>query len=343
MKLIKKIELKKEVKKSDFVYLATDPDREGEAIAWHLKEVLGGHDDKYLRVKYPEITKAAIHKAFENPGRVNMNLVNAQQARRILDRLVGYKLSPFVSQKIRRGLSAGRVQSVAVRMIVDRENEIRAFVPKEYWSIEALLEKDGIQVRIIEKDPQRCRVLAEQLPNADIIQGDFTSRGELEENGLSACDAFLSLAGLDEVNMITSLYASSQGVGQVITKLDRPGNSLLAGELDLGSIICPRELCCNDIVRYVRAMGNQTGAAISVHSIAEGEAEAVEFLVDDSVRNCGVPLKELKLRPNMLLASISRRGSVEIPSGDSCIRVGDNVVVVTTTRGCLKTLNDIFA
>ncbi len=214
---------------------------------------------------------------------------------------------------------------------------------KVCYYLAKLLEKDGIQVRIIEKDPQRCRVLAEQLPNADIIQGDFTNRNELEENGLAACDAFLSLAGLDEMNMITSLYASSRKVSQVITKLDRPGNSLLAGELELGSIICPRELCCNDIVRYVRAMDNQTGAAISVHSIAEGEAEAVEFLVDESIRNCGVPLKELKLRPNMLLASISRRGFVEIPGGDSCIRVGDNVVVVTTARGSLKTLNDIFA
>ena len=145
------------------------------------------------------------------------------------------------------------------------------------------------------------------------------------------------------MNMITSLYASSRDVSQVITKLDRPGNSLLAGSLELGSVICPRELCCNDIVRYVRAMDNQTGAAISVHAIAEGQAEAVEFLADDTTRNCGIPLKDLKLRPGVLLSSISRRGAVEIPGGDSSIRVGDNVVVVTAERGALRTLNDIFA
>lgn len=214
---------------------------------------------------------------------------------------------------------------------------------KVCYYLAKLLEKDRIQVRIIEKDPQRCRVLAEQLPNADIILGDFTDRSTLEENGLRECDAFLSLAGLDEMNMITSLYASSRDVSQVITKLDRPGNSLLAGSLELGSVICPRELCCNDIVRYVRAMDNQTGAAISVHAIAEGQAEAVEFLADDTTRNCGIPLKDLKLRPGVLLSSISRRGAVEIPGGDSSIRVGDNVVVVTAERGALRTLNDIFA
>ena len=206
-----------------------------------------------------------------------------------------------------------------------------------------LLEKDGIRVRILEKDPARCRALAEQLPQASIIQTDFTNRDELEENGLSTCDAFLSLAGIDELNMVTSLYATSRQVSQVITKLDRPGNSLLAGDLDIGSVICPRELCCNDIVRYVRAMDHQTGAAISVHSIAEGQAEAVEFLADDTTQNCGIPLKSLKLRANVLLASISRKGNAEVPGGESYIQPGDNVVVVTTARGSLKTLNDIFA
>ena len=112
-------ELKKLAKTSDKVYLATDLDREGEAIAWHLKEVLGGDDDKYLRVKYPEITKAAIHKAFENPGRINMDLVNAQQTRRFLDRVVGFMVSPLLWKKVARGLSAGRVQSVAVELIVE--------------------------------------------------------------------------------------------------------------------------------------------------------------------------------------------------------------------------------
>ncbi len=130
-------ELKKDVANSEKVFLATDPDREGEAISWHLATLLDLDLEDKNRVTFNEITKTGIKNGMESPRAVDMNLVNAQQARRILDRLVGYRLSPFVSQKIRRGLSAGRVQSVAVRMIVDREAEIKAFVPEEYWSIDA--------------------------------------------------------------------------------------------------------------------------------------------------------------------------------------------------------------
>ena len=130
-------ELKEKVAESDYVYLATDPDREGEAISWHLAALLGLDTDKKNRITFHEITKSGIEAGMKEPRSIDMDLVNAQQARRILDRLVGYKLSPFISQKIRRGLSAGRVQSVAVRLIVDRENEIRAFKPEEYWSLDA--------------------------------------------------------------------------------------------------------------------------------------------------------------------------------------------------------------
>ncbi len=134
-KLVK--ELKKLASESDSVYLATDPDREGEAISWHLAYILGLPEDYCKRVEFNEITKTGVQNGMEHPRSINNDLVNAQQARRILDRLVGYKLSPFISQKIRRGLSAGRVQSVALRIIVDRENEIREFKPEEYWSIDA--------------------------------------------------------------------------------------------------------------------------------------------------------------------------------------------------------------
>ena len=129
-------DLKKRADKSEYVYLATDPDREGEAISWHLANILGLNLSDKNRVTFNEITKTGVKNGMAAPRKVDLDLVNAQQARRILDRLVGYKLSPFVSQKIRRGLSAGRVQSVAVRMICDREAEIRAFVPQEYWTIE---------------------------------------------------------------------------------------------------------------------------------------------------------------------------------------------------------------
>ena len=140
-KLVK--ELKAAVDKSDEVYLATDPDREGEAISWHLATLLDIDMNKPCRVTFNEITKTGIMNGIANPHKIDMDLVNAQQARRILDRLVGYRISPFVSQKIRRGLSAGRVQSVAVRLIVDREEEIRAFKPEEYWTIDAKFTPPG--------------------------------------------------------------------------------------------------------------------------------------------------------------------------------------------------------
>ena len=142
-KLVQKLQEKAE--KSDSVLLATDPDREGEAISWHLAYLLGLSTEDKNRVTFNEITKTGIKAGMENPRSIDQNLVDAQQARRILDRLVGYKLSPFLSQKIRHGLSAGRVQSVAVRIIADREDEIRAFVPEEYWSIEAKLSPKGLR------------------------------------------------------------------------------------------------------------------------------------------------------------------------------------------------------
>lgn len=132
-------ELKASAKASDVVYLATDPDREGEAISWHLKALLGLDDDKAKRVTFNEITKKVVTESIREPRAIDQNLVDAQQARRILDRIVGYELSPLLWKKVRRGLSAGRVQSVAMRMVDDREKEIKAFRPEEYWSLQASL------------------------------------------------------------------------------------------------------------------------------------------------------------------------------------------------------------
>ena len=136
-------DLKSTAAKVDAVYLATDPDREGEAISWHLKELLGLSDEKAHRVTFNEITQRVVKESIQNPRRIDYNLVDAQQARRILDRIVGYELSPLLWKKIRRGLSAGRVQSVATRLVVDRENEIRAFIPEEYWSLDVTLNRVG--------------------------------------------------------------------------------------------------------------------------------------------------------------------------------------------------------
>jgi DNA topoisomerase-1 len=136
-------ELKKQAKKSDTIYLATDPDREGEAISWHLAQLLNLNMNDNNRVTFNEITKTGVQNGMNNPRQIDIDLVNAQQTRRILDRIVGYQLSPFLWKKVKRGLSAGRVQSVTVRLIVDREREIRSFVPVEYWSVDAKFTTKG--------------------------------------------------------------------------------------------------------------------------------------------------------------------------------------------------------
>ncbi len=136
-------DLRKKVKKADKVYLATDPDREGEAISWHLFHILKLEDKPTYRITFNEITKNAVKESLKNPRKIDMDLVNAQQTRRILDRMVGYRISPVLWAKVKRGLSAGRVQSIALRIICDRENEINEFIPEEYWTLDAILKVDG--------------------------------------------------------------------------------------------------------------------------------------------------------------------------------------------------------
>lgn len=205
------------------------------------------------------------------------------------------------------------------------------------------LKKSGISVRIIEKDYDRCRELGEQLPEAEIIHGNVQEEDLLEGDGITGTDALVTLTGLDELNMVVSLYGTSRNVPQVITKLSNIGNRSVIGDLDLGSVVSPRELVCNNIVRYVRAMENQTGAAVSVHTIADGQAEAMEFLVEEHTRNCDKPLKDIKLKPNVLLVSITHGAATEIPNGNSMFSWGDTVVVVTNSRENIRQLNDIFA
>ncbi len=144
-------ELRKMVKKADIVYLATDPDREGEAISWHLSKALKLDDKKMKRITFNEITKNAVKESLKHPRKINTNLVDAQQARRVLDRMVGYGISPLLWEKVKRGLSAGRVQSVALRMICDREAEIDEFIPEEYWTLEAVLSVEGEKKPLVAK------------------------------------------------------------------------------------------------------------------------------------------------------------------------------------------------
>ncbi len=182
-------ELKKDAKSAKKVYLATDPDREGEAIAWHLSNILDVDKDKITRVTFNEITKTAVQKAIKEPRDIDINLVDAQQARRVLDRIVGYKMSPVLWKKVRRGLSAGRVQSVAVKLIVDREEEIEKFIPEEYWNIYAKLldEKSNkiFDARFYGKDGKKLEIhnkeqvdeILENIKNAKYIVEDI-KKGE---------------------------------------------------------------------------------------------------------------------------------------------------------------------
>ena len=211
------------------------------------------------------------------------------------------------------------------------------------YYLASLLEKDGISVQIIESNRDRCAELAALLPDTTIIHGDATDQDLLNSLGLSRCDALVTLTGLDELNMIMSLYGIKQSVPLVITKLSHLGNRSIIDSLSLGSVICPKDLCCNTIVRYVRAMQKQTGAALSLRTIADGQAEAIEFLVDEHTQNCDIPLKQLKLKSDVLVAMINRGAYTEIPSGDSRFHIGDSVVVVTSKQGSLQDLNDIFA
>ena len=143
--------LRKEVKKAEKIYLATDPDREGEAISWHLLKALKLEDKKVYRITFNEITKNAVKESLKNAREINMDLVDAQQARRVLDRMVGYRISPLLWAKVKRGLSAGRVQSVALRIICDREEEINEFIPEEYWTLDGVFRIPGERKPVMAK------------------------------------------------------------------------------------------------------------------------------------------------------------------------------------------------
>ena len=185
--------LKSDAKKAKKVYLATDPDREGEAIAWHLSKIIEEDKDKITRVTFNEITKSAVQKAIKEPRDIDMDTVDAQQARRVLDRIVGYKISPLLWKKVKRGLSAGRVQSVAVKLIVDRENEIENFIPQEYWNIYANLKdeksKKEFEARFFGKDGKKQEInskeqvdeILKNIENAKYIVSEI-KKGEKKRN-----------------------------------------------------------------------------------------------------------------------------------------------------------------
>ena len=211
------------------------------------------------------------------------------------------------------------------------------------YYLAASLVRSGIDVKIVERNSARCEEIKALLPEAEVIQGDAGDMELLESEGLQNYDALVALTGEDELNMIVSLCAKNAGVPQVITKMSHAGHRNIIDALNLGSVVCPKDLVVSNIVRYVRAMQNQTGAALSVHSIADGQVEAMEFIVDKNTKNCGVPLKSLTPKPNVLIAGITHGAWTEIPNGDSMFHKGDSVVVVVI-RGdrAVRQLNDCF-
>lgn len=211
-----------------------------------------------------------------------------------------------------------------------------------YYLAQSLLGA-GVRVKIIEQKPERCQQLASMLPRAYIIEGDGSSQSLLETEGIAETDALVTLTGLDEQNVIMSLYGSAEGVPNVITKVNRMESTGMLENLSVGSVVSPKELCCAHIVQYVRAMQNQTGAAVTLHRIADGRAEALEFVVHKNSRYIGEQLKDLRLKPNVLISCITHRGKTILPEGSSSFQVGDTVIVVTSREMPILQFNDIFA
>lgn len=210
-----------------------------------------------------------------------------------------------------------------------------------YYLAERLV-KNGVVVQLIEQNEKRCMELAEKLPGVYVIHGDASSQYLLESEGINSCDALVTMTGIDEMNMVISLYAQKCGVQQVITKVGHKEISSIYDGLGLGSIICPKELVCSNILRYVRAMKNSTGAAVTIHGIAEGQAEALEFIVDADTANQGVPLRNIHTRHGALIVCITHGSRTEIPNGNSVFTKGDSVIVVVKGGMTLQTLNELF-
>ncbi len=210
-----------------------------------------------------------------------------------------------------------------------------------YYLAKSLIDV-GMQVKIIEQDERRCVELAQLLPEASIIQADGSSQETLDSEGLDTTDALVTLTGLDELNVVMAMYAGARGVPLIVTKVNRIETTGLLENLNIGSVISPKELCSATIVQYVRAMQNQTGAAVSVHLIAGGQVEALEFRVTEETRNLRTPLRDIRLKSNILISCITRRAKTILPDGGSHLEPGDTVIVVTGRETPLLQLNDIF-
>ena len=211
-----------------------------------------------------------------------------------------------------------------------------------YYLGQRLIES-GIKIKIVESDPTTSRLIMNQLPQASVVRENPQDQEALIREGIEDFDSLVSLTSQDAINAITAMYGVSLGIQTVISKFDQMSSSLLFGKLPLGSVVRPQDLASNSIVRYVRAMQNQSGAATSIHYIAGGKAEAMEFEVTDKAPHLNEPLKAFKLKDNVLIACIRSGSETIIPNGDSSFKPGDSLVVVTNKSGAVAQLNDIFA
>ena len=211
-----------------------------------------------------------------------------------------------------------------------------------YYLTNRLL-KEGISVKIIDINEERCVKMAEAIPRACVVRGDASVHNTLLKEGVGESDAMINLTGMDELNIVLGLYGTSNHVPRVITKVGHTDSTQILGNLQVGSIVSPKELCCTAIVRYVRAMQNQVGAAESIHSFADGQAEALEFVVTEETRHRGEKLMDVSMKKNVLVASIARKQQIIFPKGDSYFEVGDRLVIISTGKRAIHQLNDIFA
>ncbi len=229
----------------------------------------------------------------------------------------------------------GIITRKAKRVLIAGGGRISYYLAKE-------LETNGMDCTIVEINEERCKELAEMLPNVTIINGDASSQEFLDMEGVGTSDAVVTLTGLDELNIVISLYANTRNVSQVVTKLSHAENNKILDSLQLGAIISPKELAGYSIVRYVRALQNQEGSAIAIHRLGGGRIEAYEFLVDEDTKHCGENFRNIKMKDNVLIAATMGRGKVEVSSGSSKFQKGDTVIIVTDSQTPIYQLNDIF-
>ena len=210
------------------------------------------------------------------------------------------------------------------------------------YYLAAILDKLGVRVKIVERDEERCRVLSDLLPRVTVLCGDGTDQQLLEEEDVSASDAFVSLTDRDEDNLIVALYAMQQGISKVVAKSNRQNYAGVAHDVGLDSVISPKLLTAGQILRVVRGMQNSEGSVMNaLYKIADGHAEAMEFVANETTRHQGVALKDLRLKKGILIAVLVHQGQIIIPDGSSVISGGDTVIIVSRAHKILD-INDIF-